>query len=99
VQKPKPKGYRTSAVETFPYYACGNKDSENHICFVFDNRYIVHIDLGNKWAAHCPKVACNDMDTGEPILKPRRMTETKLAIFLGEVACKKNPRMNKEKVA
>ena len=68
------KGYRKSAVETFPYYALGNKDSENWICFVFDNRYIVHIDLGKKWASHYPRVACDDMDTGESILKTKRMS-------------------------
>ncbi len=93
----KPKGYRRPAVETFPYYACGNKDSENHICFVFANRYIVHIDLGKKWAAHLPKVSCADMDTGESILKLRRMTETKLAIFLGKIACKENPGLRAKK--
>lgn len=97
--KSKPKGYRMPAVETFPYFALGNKDSENLICFVFDNRHIVHIDLGKKWAAHRPKVTCQDMDTGEFILKTKRMTETDLAIFLGEIAHKKNLRLQKKKVA
>lgn len=96
--KPKPKGYRMPAVETFPYFALGDKDNGNFICFVFDNRYIVHIDLGKKWAAHWPKVACQDMDTGESILKTKRMTETDLAIFLGEIARKKNIRLKKKKV-
>jgi len=99
VSTSEPKYRRKAGVETFPDYALGNKDSENHIAFVFGNMYIVHIDLGKKWAAHCPKVSCTDMDTGETILKLKRMTETNLAIFLGEVARKENPRLRQEKAA
>ena len=87
------EGGRTPAVETFPYYALGNKDSANHVSFVFPNRYIVSINLGKKWRAHCPLVECTDMDTGEMILKRTRMTETKLAVFLARIAIKKNPRL------
>ena len=90
----KLKGYRKPAVETFPDYALGNKDSGNEITFNFPNRYIIGINLGKKWGAHCPKVWCSDMDTGEMILKEKRMTETKLAIFLGEIAQRKNPRLS-----
>lgn len=84
---------RTPAVETFPYYALGDKDSANHVSFVFPNRYIVFIDLGKKWRAHCPVVQCSDMDTGEIVLKQTRLTETKLAVFLAKIAIKKNPRL------
>jgi hypothetical protein len=84
---------RTSAVETFPYYALGNKDSANHVSFVFPNRYIVSVDLGKRWRAHCPLVGCADMDTGEVIVKQKRMTETKLAMLLAEIAAKKNQRL------
>jgi len=87
------EGRRTPAVETFPYYALGNKDSANHVSFVFPNRYIVSVNLGKKWRAHCPLVECTDMDTGEMILKRTRMTETKLAVFLARIAIKKNPRL------
>ena len=82
---------RSPAVETFPYYALGDKDQTNIVGFVFPNRYIVFIDLGKKWRAHCPIVQCSDMDTGEIILKCTRLTEVKLAVFLAEIAVKKNP--------
>ena len=85
---------RGPAVETFPYYALGYRDSTNSMSFVFPNRYIVSIDLGKKWRAHCPVVQCSDMDTGEIILKQTRLTEVKLALFLAEIAVKKNPELS-----
>ena len=89
----KCKNLRSPAVETFPYYALGNKDQTNLVSFAFPNRYIVFIDLGKKWRAHCPLVGCTDMDTGEIILKRTRLTEVKVATFLAEIASKKNPRL------
>ena len=83
---------RTAAVETFPYYALGMKDSTNSVAFVFENRLLVDIDLGKNWRSHRPKVSCRDMDTGEVIVQPARMTETELVVLLGHIVRKKKSR-------
>lgn len=84
---------RTSAVEIFPYHAMGyiGEGSDNVITFIFDNRLIVWISLGNRWRLHRPLISCQDMDTGESVIQSRRMTETKLALTLADLARWKNP--------
>ena len=84
---------RTSAVEIFPYHAMGytGKGSDNCITFIFDNRLIVWISLGNYWRLRRPLVSCQDMDSGESVIRSQRMTETKLALLLADLACRKNP--------
>jgi hypothetical protein len=84
---------RTSAVEIFPYHAMGytGEGSDNVITFIFDNRLIVWISLGNRWRLRRPLVSCQDMDTGESVIQSQRMTETKLALTLANLACRKNP--------
>ena len=90
------KRIRTSAVETYPYHALGyrGEGSDNTINFIFDNRFMVVINLGNRWRKHRPEVNCYDMDSGECIQKTTRMTETKLALFLANIASRKNPRLS-----
>ena len=84
---------RTSAVEIFPYHAMGytGEGSDNSVTFIFDNRLIVWISLGNRWRLHRPLISCQDMDTGEIVIQSRRMTETKLALTLADLARRKNP--------
>ena len=81
------KGTRTAAVEIFPYYA-QDADANNYLSFVFDNRLIVSVDLGKEYRAHEPWVDCKHMDTGEIIVPLTRMTETELALLLGDMAAR-----------
>jgi hypothetical protein len=80
---------RTSAVEIFPYNAMGDKTASNYVSFVFDNRLIVSVDLGKKYRNHRPKVDCENMDTGQVIVPPTRMTEAELVLLLGRMAKRK----------
>jgi hypothetical protein len=84
---------RNSGVEIFPYHAMGytGAGSDNLVSFIFDNRSIVWVSLGNRWRLRRPLVSCQDMDTGESVIQSQRMTETKLAFTLADLARRKNP--------
>ena len=84
------KSKRTAAVETFPYYALGHKDSSNSVVFIFDNGMMVDIDLGKNHRNRRPKVSARDRDTGVVILQATRMDVLELARFLVSTGRKLN---------